>query len=146
MDKYVVLKLVSSEELICTQIEETEFDIKVLFPMIVKYMPKLTEGRILESVTMAPYTYFAADDQFTFQKNQIIFCKDLSERQVANYKLAIDDFVANTVLDEPQNVNDLKQALDRIAEVFGDQIENMKLEEEVESDSIFIDNNNKIMH
>ena len=145
MDKYVVIKLISSEEIVCTQIDETDFDVVTLFPMLVKTVPKLAEGRILESITLAPYTYFAADDQFTFSKSHIMFIKDLSERHVGNYKLAIDDFVANTVLGEsPNDVEDLKDALNRIAEVFGDQIE---LENsDAETDSILIDLNNKSIH
>lgn len=145
MDKYVVIKLISSEEIVCTQIEETEYDIKTLFPMLVKTVPRLADGKIMESITLAPYTYFAADDQFTFNKSHVVFCKDLSENHIQSYKLAVDDFVANSVLgDQPNDVEDLKEALDKLAEVFSDQIE---LESnDIETDSLLIDLNNKSIH
>jgi len=146
MEKFVVIKLISSEEIVCTQIEDNDYEISTLFPMLVKSIPKLIEGRISESITLAPYTYFASDDQFTFQKNQIIFVKDLSERYYESYKLAIDDFVANSIIDEPQTIDDVVKSLNRLAETFGDQIENIQLEEDINTDSIFLDTPNKNIH
>lgn len=146
MEKLIVLKLVSSEELVCTQIDENDFEVTVLFPMLVKSIPKLIEGRISESITLAPYTYFAADDEFTFQKNQIIFIKDLSERHVDNYKLAVDDFVSESVINEPQTVEELASVLNRLAETFSDQIENINSEETIQSDSFLIDSKSKSIH
>lgn len=146
MDRYVVLKLVSSEEVVATQIEENDYEVKVLFPMLVKYLPKLIDGKLMETITLAPLTHFAADDQFDFQKNQIIFLKDLSERHVNSYKLAVDDFVANSVIDEPQSVEDLKATLDRLAETFSDQIQNIKSEEDIITDSIFVNMDNKTIN
>lgn len=147
MDKFIIIKLISSEEIVCTLVDENEHDVKTLFPMIVRSIPRMSpEGRIMESLVMAPYSHFAADDQFDFHKSQIIFIKELGEKYIDSYKLAVDDFVASTCLDEkPATVEDLKDALDKLAETFGDQIE---YEDNVESDTdtIFINNTNKILH
>jgi hypothetical protein len=148
MDKYIVLKLISSEEIVATQIGESDYHIKVLFPMLVKTVPKLVEGRIMESITLAPYTYFAADDELTFNKSQIIFIKDLSENHYNNYKLAVDDFVGNSFFDTPQTVDDLKDALNKLAETFSDKIDYVNLDNDTDedTDAIFIDDQNKSIH
>lgn len=127
-DKHLVLKLLSAEEIVATLIEENDYEVKVLFPMLVKYIPKFVEGRVLESITLAPYTYFAADDAFTFSKNQIIFIKELDPKMVNSYNVAVDDFInygtdANSESGAPQNTAELQETIDKLKNLFRKHIE-----------------------
>ena len=130
-DKYVVLKLVSSEEVVAHLIKEDDYEIRVLFPMIVKYVPRIQMGRMMESITLAPYTYFSADDEYSFHKNQIIFMKDLDPKYEPEYNRAIDDFVAGSA-EAPQpeyNPQELQQITDKLQNLFR---ENLKNEDDLE--------------
>lgn len=143
--QYAVIKLINGEEILCTLAGEDDKHVLILFPMIVKAVPKLKEGRVIESISLAPYTHFAADDEFTFDKSQILFIKNLSTRYYDTYKYAVEDFITGIDPSGPNTVEELKQALNEIANVFGDKVSYEDNQTE-ETDSIFIDENNKLIH
>lgn len=132
-DRYVVLKLVSSEEIVAHCIHEDDYEIRVLFPMLVRKMPRvLVTGQVGESITLAPYTYFSAEDEYTFQRNQIIFLKNLDARFEDEYNKAIDDFVdQNAEGQAPYNPQEMQQLAEKLQTMFGD-----KLREEEEADDL----------
>jgi len=124
LDRYIVFKLVSSEELVAHCIGEDDYQISVLFPMIVKRFPlRSPTGQLAESITLQPYTYFAVDDEYAFQKYQIIFIKDLDSRYEAEYNRAIDDFVGMTA-ENPlaYDPNELQDLTDKLQRMFRDKI------------------------
>ena len=119
MDRQIVIKLLSGEEIVCTLIQETDYEISVIYPMLVKHIPKLVEGRLMESIALAPYTYFASDDEFTFNKSHIIFCKDLNPKHIDSYNIAVDDFVA--LESDNLSVDDLKESIDKLKNIFNEE-------------------------
>jgi hypothetical protein len=131
-DRYIVLKLVSGEEIIAHLIGEDDYEIKILFPMIVRHVPRMTPHGPGESISMSPYTYFSAEDEYTFHKNQIIFIKDLDARYEAEYNRAIDDFVGSHT-PQPYNPEELQELTDKLQTMFKD-----KLKEEDIDDLPFI--------
>lgn len=145
MDKYIILKLMNGEEIIGTYLAQDDNSISVMFPMKVKYIPTRTQsGKLMESISLAPYTYFAADDEFTFLKNHIIFMKDLNPSHLDSYHIAVDDFVGTSgysTQPEPSNVEELKQLADKLQNMFKDRVK----EEEIE-ESIFINTDSKLIH
>jgi hypothetical protein len=140
MDKHIVVKLISGEELVCTYLEEDDYQLTVLFPMIVKHIPRQYEGRLMESISLAPYTYFVSDDEFTFQKNQIIFIKEMNPTHLESYNTAIDDFVG-TANAAPATVDELKQLTDKLSNMFKD-----KVKDEEFDDSMFVLDQSKLIH
>ena len=72
----------------------------------------------------------------------------MSENHYNNYKLAVDDFVGNSFFDTPQTVDDLKDALNKLAETFSDKIDYVNLDNDTDedTDAIFIDDQNKSIH
>jgi len=123
-DRYIVMKLVTGEELVTHLIKEDDYEISVLFPMIVKHVPRMTSHGPAESVVLSPYTYFAGDDEYTFQKNQIIFIKNLDPKYEAEYNRAIDDFIAmNAQVPEPYNPNEMQELADKQQAMFKDRME-----------------------
>jgi LysM repeat protein len=143
--QYAVLKLINGDELLCTFVGEDETHILVLFPMLVKAIPKLKEGRVLEAISLAPYTHFAADDEYTFAKSQVVFIKNLSERYYDTYKVAVEDFLTGIDPTGPTTAEELKDALNQLGNIFGDQVSYEDNQTE-ETDSIFIDDNSKSIH
>jgi hypothetical protein len=140
MDKHIVVKLISGEELVCTYLNEDDYQINVLFPMIVKQIPRQFEGRLMESISLAPYTYFASDDEFSFQKNQIIFIKEMNPTHLNSYNNAIEDFVG-TANAEPASVEELKELTDKLSNMFKD-----KVKQEEFDDSILVLDQSKLIH
>ena len=143
--QYAVIKLINGEELLCTFAGEDDTHILVLFPMLVKAIPRLKEGRVMESISLAPYTHFAADDEYTFSKSHIVFIKNLSERYHDTYKVAVEDFLTGIDPTGPTTVEELKDALNQMASIFGDQVSYEDNQTE-DTDSIFLDTDNKSIH
>lgn len=121
MDKYITIKLLNSEEIICILMHENEHEIQTMFPMLVKTFPKMApNGRMGESITLAPYSYFAADDYFNFSKHQIICIKDLAPHHINSYKLAIEDFVNGIEPggDQPLTAEELDKLTKQLGDMF----------------------------
>ena len=120
-DRYIVFKLISAEELVAHCIHEDDYEIKVLFPMAVRRVPR--HGGMAESIVLSPYTYFSAEDEYTFQRSQIIFIKDLDPKYEAEYNRSIDDFVgSNTGNPEPYNPAELQELTDKLQNLFRDRV------------------------
>ena len=119
-DKYIVMKLATGEEVVAHMIKEDDYEICVLFPMIVKQIQRIGPmGRAFEQIMLSPYTYFAADDEYTFHKHQIIFIKDLDPKYEAEYNHAIDDFIGlNSQQQAPTNVEDVKALAEKLQNMF----------------------------
>ena len=119
-DKYIVMKLATGEEVVAHMIKEDDYEISVLFPMIVKQIQRTGPmGRAFEQIVLSPYTYFAADDEYTFHKHQIIFIKDLDPKYEAEYNHAIDDFIGlNSQQQAPTNVEDVKALAEKLQNMF----------------------------
>jgi hypothetical protein len=127
-DRYIVVKLVSGEEVIAHLIGEDDYEIRVLFPMIVRHTPRMTPHGPGESISMSPYTYFSAEDEYTFHKNQIIFLKDLDAKYEDEYNRAIDDFVGSHS-PAPYNPEEMKELAEKLQTMFKDRIQT---EEEID--------------
>lgn len=144
-DRYVVVKLTSAEEIVAHLIHEDDYDIRVLFPMLVKKVPRvMNNGQIGESITLAPYTYFSADDEYTFQRNQIIFLKDLDPQYEKEYNQAIDDFVnVHTPNPEPYDPEEIAKLTEKLNNLFR---EHVKSDEELEELPKIVLNPSKTIH
>lgn len=140
MDKHIVVKLISGDELVCTYLSEDDYQVNVLFPMVVKHIPRQFEGRLMESISLAPYTYFASDDEFSFQKNQIIFIKEMNPTHLESYNAAIEDFVG-TANASPVNVEELKELTDKLSNMFKDNVKSEEFD-----DSMLILDQSKLIH
>jgi hypothetical protein len=120
-DKYIVMKLATGEEVVCHMIHEDDYEIKVLFPMIVKHVQRIGPlGRAFEQIMLSPYTYFAADDEYIFHKHQIVFIKDLDPKYETEYNRAIDDFIGmNTEAPPPPyNPEEIQQLTEKLQNMF----------------------------
>jgi len=150
---YVILKLVSGEQLMGVRTEETENDITVMFPMTLRQYPVQREdGTVGETITGGPFCQFATDRIFTIPKAAVMFNKPLHEMLVPFYVRMVNQY--ERLIEVPQSmfmneeeeqeaitVEDVEKAVDRLAAImYGDK----KHSEEKEVDGYFIEGNDTI--
>ena len=149
--EYVIIKLVSGEQLMGVCTEETDKDITVMFPMALKQYPVQREdGTIGEQVTGGPFCAFASDRTFTIPKASVMINKPLHEllvpfyvRMVNQYEKMVDVPLSMFNDEEEEHevltVKDVEKAVDRLAAImYGTK------NEEKDSDGYFVEGNNTI--
>jgi hypothetical protein len=123
LDRYVVIKLISGEEIIGTLVKEDDYDIKLQFPMMVKKVNRLLGDIPVESIVLGTYSHFCADDEFTFNKQHIIILKDMDPRYIDEYHRSVDDFIgASSPEPEAYNPNEVQQLTDKLKSMFRDKL------------------------
>jgi hypothetical protein len=149
--EYVIIKLVSGEQLMGVCTEETDKDITVMFPMALKQYPvQRDDGTIGEQVTGGPFCAFASDRTFTIPKASVMINKPLHEllvpfyvRMVNQYEKMIDVplsmFNDEEEEQEVLTVKDVEKAVDRLAAImYGEK------NQDNDSDGHFVEGNNTI--
>ena len=149
--EYVIIKLVSGEQLMGVCTEETDKDITVMFPMALRQYPiQREDGTIGEQVTGGPFCAFASDRTFTISKASVMVNKPLHELLVPFYVRMVNQY--EKMVDVPQSmfndeqeeqevltVKDVEKAVDRLAAImYGEK------KEEKEPDGYFVEGNNTI--
>ena len=146
---YVTLKLISGEEIVAAVMEETEFEITVMLPMLVRTYLKPSLAGQSEAVTLGPYSHFAADDEFTFYKNQTIFIKELEPNYIVYYEDAVDKHLGALAEQVPEaSADEIQQLVDKINDLTGNKLETkVTMEDELDYlDNLSIDDKDKILH
>jgi hypothetical protein len=149
--EYVIIKLVSGEQLMGVCTEETDKDITVMFPMALKQYPvQRDDGTIGEQVTGGPFCAFASDRTFTIPKALVMINKPLHEllvpfyvRMVNQYEKMVDVplsmFNDEEEEQEVLTVKDVEKAVDRLAAImYGEK------NQDNDSDGHFVEGNNTI--
>ena len=149
--EYVIIKLVSGEQLMGVCTEETDNDITVMFPMALRQYPvQRDDGTIGEQVTGGPFCAFSSDRTFTIPKASVMINKPLHEllvpfyvRMVNQYEKMVDVplsmFNDEEEEQEVLTVKDVEKAVDRLAAImYGEK------KEEKDSDGHFVEGNNTI--
>jgi len=145
-DSYIVMKLITGEEIISHLVHEDDYEIRVLFPMLTRLINTATALGVKENIVLSPYTYFSADDEFTFQKQHLIFLKDLDPRHEADYNTAIDEFIAISTQQAPTyDPDELKKLTDKLQSMFRDRLSDENSFEDIEElPSIRVDSSKTI--
>ena len=125
-DGYVVLKLISGEEIVAAVVDETSDEITVMMPMVVRYVPKMMGVKVVESVLLAPYSQFVDDDVYTFDKHNLLYLKNMDQRFIPNYEDAVDLHITPPEQSQSRTPVDdqaLKETLEKLQNVFGGDFE-----------------------
>jgi hypothetical protein len=149
--EYVIIKLVSGEQLMGVCTEETDKDITVMFPMALRQYPiQREDGTIGEQVTGGPFCAFASDRTFTIPKASVMINKPLHEllvpfyvRMVNQYEKMVDVPLSMFNDEEEEHevltVKDVEKAVDRLAAImYGEK------NQDNDSDGHFVEGNNTI--
>lgn len=77
-EDFIIVRLSSGESLLGIRLAESNTEVTVEFPFILKNYPRITrDGGIIEQVTAGPYCSFAEDRKFVFAKKDVFFIKKL---------------------------------------------------------------------
>lgn len=143
LDRYVVLKLITGEEILGTLVKEDDYELKIQFPMLVKTIQRNMGGYPVESLVLGTYSHFCADDEFTFHKQHIVVLKDMDPRYVDEYHKSVDDFIgASNPAPPAYNPQEMQELAQKLQNMFRDKLE----EEEIypETISLNIKGNNTL--
>lgn len=90
-DQFVIIKLVSGEQLMATLTDEDETSLHIDYPMIIRMVPFVQGGRAQEHVTAAPLCQFSEDKHFSIPKNTVIFVKRLHQLIIPHYERLVEE-------------------------------------------------------
>lgn len=95
-EHFVIIKLVSGEQVMAVLENETEDNIRISTPLLLRLFPIIGAEHGSEHVTATPYCKFADDSNLTLNKKNILFVKNLHSMLIPHYlRLAseVDDQV-----------------------------------------------------
>lgn len=143
LDRYVVLKLVSGEEILTQLITEDDYEVRCMFPMAVKHVPRSIHGQVMDSIVLGAWTHFSASDEYTFTKQHVLFIQDMDPRYIDEYHKSVDDFLghATTFPQEAYNPNEMKELAEKLQNMFRRE----EFEEEL-PDVMVIPDTSKLIH
>lgn len=108
---FVIVKLVSGEQVMATLTDEDEGYVELHQPMVIRMVPFINNGKAHEHVTAAPLCQFSDDSYFRIPRSSIMFVKKLHDILVPHYTRIVDDHEA-TVLVKHDSKGNVKRAED----------------------------------
>lgn len=98
-DFYIVLKLTSGEQVMAVLREEDEKNILVEYPMIMKTIVNLEQGK--EHLTASPLCAFTDESEFILPKKSILFIKKLHHVFIPHYQRIVNEHEESTLFVPP---------------------------------------------
>ena len=113
-DLFVVLKLVSGEQVMAVLRSEDEMFIEIESPMCIKSVPTLDTNR--EHITAQPLCQFTDDVNYTLDKKDVMFIKKMHYIFIPHYMRIVEEHeklaeVNASVVDRSSQVKETIQAL-----------------------------------
>ena len=145
---YAVLKLISGEEVIGGVIDETEYNITLMLPMVLRHLPKISpiNGMPTESLFFSPFSQMSEDDSFVIDKSQTFFIKEMDPVYVPQYEDAIDKFLGG-LESSPQSTDEVKQLVDKINDMMGSDLDTkVTIEDELDYLDNIDSDTKKLLH
>lgn len=167
-EHYVIVKLTSGEQLMAILEHESENNIHLVYPMLIRTIPVLDVMK--ETVTATPYSQFADDAHITINKQHVIYLKNLhhmliphftklvdeNEKQVLVSRnndgsvkraedLRWDEYPSQEQLEEIEKLSteEIKRRIDMLESIFGREEETTE-EETKEDKRTFVDGNDTL--
>lgn len=149
--RYVVLKLVSGEQLLAICQEENILKVIIQNPMVIKTTPTIhpISGRAVENVSACPWSSFTENKVFDIDRSKLLFLKEMHPLIVKQYDKMVEAYEQEVLVKqnsdgylevieeketntEPQTIEELYDSIDSYEE---------ELEEEPNPDSIYVSGN-----
>ena len=84
-EHFVIIKLVSGEQVMAVLENETDENIQISTPLLLRLFPIIGAEQGSEHVTATPYCKFAEDSNITLNKRNILFVKNLHNMLIPHY-------------------------------------------------------------
>jgi len=93
-ERYVVLKLISGEQVLATYDGETTTTVSFKDPMMIKLFPSVNPitKQPAENVTIAPWSSFVETKEYCLDKSQILFVKNMNELVAKQYLRLLNEY------------------------------------------------------
>jgi hypothetical protein len=135
-DDYVIIKLLSGENVVSEVIGESDLDITLENPLVLESRLKERDGGVYEAISVVPFCPLSLDKTFVLDKSKLLFIKPLNPEYIETYKQLTEN-EPKQKRQEPKSMKDVEELLDKLEELIG-------VEEESE-DSIELEGN-KTLH
>lgn len=123
---YVIVKLVSGEQVMATLVNEDEYTVEIKNALLIRLKLVSDGERQYESIAVVPFCQFTDDPNFILDKSIIVYVKELSEALVGKYQdLVESEFKIS--LGAPTDVDDLVSKINKVAS-------------KLKQDGVFVDN------
>lgn len=97
-DYYVVLKLITGEQVMATLTAEDEEYVELYTPIIIKTMAVMRETGVAERVTAQPFNPYSDETFYRIAQKNILYMKPLHETFVFHYKRFVDEIQETTLV------------------------------------------------
>ena len=140
-ESYIIMKLTTGEQLMCVLEQEDATHMQILDPMIIKTIPIINEGK--EHITAHPYCQFTDDNVFDIDKKNIIFVKRMKEIMIPHYQKIVMQHSAEGEVQEAERstAEEARKRIKMLANIFGEELEEVLGEEKAEPEGWFIEGN-----
>ena len=140
-DHFVIVKLVSGEQVMATLTNEDALTVELQYPMVIRMIPFIDGERAHEHVTAAPLCQFSDDKTYRIPKTNIMFVKKLHDVLIPHYNRIVDEH-EHTVLvrsdktghieriQEELTVEDIQKRIDMLESIAGIERDTEEEEEE----------------
>lgn len=151
-EHFVIVKLVSGEQVMATLTNEDATTVELQYPMVIRMVPFIQGDRAHEHVTAAPLCQFSDDKTFRIEKANIMFVKKLHEILIPHYNRIVDEH-ENSVLvrsdktghiervQEELTVEDIQKRIDMLESIAGIE---RNTEEEEEETRYYVEGNDTV--
>lgn len=143
-DNFKVFKLVSGEEIVANMVEESDYEVMLFFPMVVKTVPRIEGTRFMETIMLSPISYLSGEDVYTIQKSHILFTQPMDPQYEEQYRLSIDAALESLSGKPEHNENEVAELAEKLKNIFKAHIEYDETDDIIEP--IVIDNPSKLIH
>lgn len=91
MTEYVVLKLVTGEQILASISNEFEDSVVILFPILLKSVPIVKNGMVYEKIATAEYCAFTDDKEFNISRKDIVYMKPMNKTIAIMYQRTLQE-------------------------------------------------------
>lgn len=140
-EHFVIVKLVSGEQVMATLTNEDDTTVELHYPMVIRMIPFIQGNSAHEHVTAAPLCQFSDDKTYRIPKTNIMFVKKLHEVLIPHYNRIVDEH-ENTILvrsdksgtieriKEELTVEEIQKRIDMLESIAGIERDEEEIEEE----------------
>lgn len=90
-EHYVIVKLTSGEQLMAVLEHESENKIHLVYPMLIRMVPTIANGKAHEHVTATPYYQFSDDANISINKQHVIYVKNLHHMLISHFTTLVEE-------------------------------------------------------
>ena len=88
---YMVLKLISGEQILAAVTAEFDESVVINFPLVLKSVPAVKNGMIYEKIATAEFCSFTDDKEFNISRKDIVFMKPMKRAVAIMYQRSLEE-------------------------------------------------------